>query len=151
MGDVDDESYSSSYCGKSLFKYHNLLGFETKTIVELLWLKLTILVFCPETIADQSFDGYCQEIVVDAMEVDIDEEVEMELTLEPAEMMEIDEDEDVEMAIFEYDEDIEMAMEMGFDMSGESVPMEIEYNLGELTFSLVDVTCSITDLVSSLW
>ena len=55
------------------------------------------------------------------------------------------------MAIFEYDEDIEMAMEMGFDMSGESVPMEIEYNLGELTFSLVDVTCSITDLVSSLW
>ena len=85
------------------------------------------------------------------MEVDIDEEVEMELTLEPAEMMEIDEDEDVEMAIFEYDEDIEMAMEMGFDMSGESVPMEIEYNLGELTFSLVDVTCSIPDLVSSLW
>ena len=107
MGDVDDESYSSSYCGKSLFKYHNLLGFETKTIVELPWLKLTILVFCPETIVDQSFDGYCQEIVVDAMEVDIDEEVKMELTLEPAEMMEIDEDEDVEMAKFEYDEDIE--------------------------------------------
>ena len=48
MGDVDDESYSSSYCGKSLFKYHNLLGFETKTIVELPWLKLTILVFCPK-------------------------------------------------------------------------------------------------------
>ncbi len=74
---------------------------------------------------------------MDSMKMDIDEEVEMELALDSAEMMEIDED--VEMEIVEYDEEIELAMEMGFDMSGESDSMEIEFNLGELTFSLVNL------------
>ncbi len=33
MGDVDDESYSISYCGKSIFTYHNPLGLRVKLLL----------------------------------------------------------------------------------------------------------------------